>query len=372
LSLLILDGTIDDIGAGRSMGRSLMTRRKAWAVCAAVLIAALASAACSAAPSAQDEAPATVPTTASPTERATTSPPVRTGSEPWAALAGLDPSLADRFDVIPQASAIERGRVRERTASYTSYDIAYASDGLRISGVLNVPDGRGPFPAVVLAHGYIDPALYVRGQGMTRERGFLAERGFVALHVDYRNHADSDDDAEALRQLDRGYATDVLGAVAAIRASDLPVDPDRISLFGRSMGGGVVLQALEIAPGFVAAGVAYSGVSSLEADNYNQFGRDGDGFAADFIAERGTPEEAPQAWLAMSTRPYVDRITEPVLMIHGRRDDTCPPSWASATEQALAGADVDVELRWYDDGHAFGPRFTDSMEDLVAFLEART
>ena len=77
------------------------------------------------------------------------------------------------------------GAVRERTAAYTSYDVTYRSrsttdrgeESYRISGVLNVPTGRGPFPAVVLAHGYIDPAFYVRGQGMTRERGFLASRG---------------------------------------------------------------------------------------------------------------------------------------------------------------------------------------------------
>jgi dipeptidyl aminopeptidase/acylaminoacyl peptidase len=287
-------------------------------------------------------------------------------------LADLEPSLADYFDTIPEASPLDLGRVRDRNASFTSYDVTYRSDGLTISGVLNVPVGRGTFPSVVLAHGYIDPAVYVQGQGMTRERGYLADRGYIALHVDYRNHANSDDDPEALRQLYRGYATDVLGAVAALRASDLPVDPDRISLLGRSMGGGVVLQALEFAPGLVSAGIVYAGVSSLEADNYDQFGRDGDGFAVDFVADNGSPEESPEAWLAMSTRPYVNRITEPVLMIHGRADDTCPPEWASATEAALDQSGADVELRWYEDGHAFGPEFNDSMDDIVTFLEAKT
>ena len=58
------------------------------------------------------------------------------------------------------------GAVRERTAGYTSYDVTYRSrsttprgeESYTISGVLNVPTGRGRFPAVVLAHGYIDPA----------------------------------------------------------------------------------------------------------------------------------------------------------------------------------------------------------------------
>ena len=113
-----------------------------------------------------------------------------------------------------------------------------------MTGVLNIPTGHGPFPAVVLAHGYIDPAIYVSGQGMTRERGYLATQGFVAFHVDYRNHAGSDDDPLAARRLRTGYALDVINAVQALRRSPrVPVDDDRIGLFGRSMGGGVVYKA---------------------------------------------------------------------------------------------------------------------------------
>ena len=97
-----------------------------------------------------------------------------------------------------------------------------------MTGVLNIPTGRGPFPAVVLAHGYIDPAIYVSGQGMTRERGYLATQGFVAFHVDYRNHAGSDDDPLAARRLRTGYALDVINAVQALRRSPrVPVDDDR-------------------------------------------------------------------------------------------------------------------------------------------------
>ena len=51
--------------------------------------------------------------------------------------------------------------VRERTSEYTSYDVTYRSrsttprggEAYTISGVINIPHGRGPFPAVVLAHG---------------------------------------------------------------------------------------------------------------------------------------------------------------------------------------------------------------------------
>ncbi|WP_322920597.1 alpha/beta hydrolase family protein [Nocardioides renjunii] len=274
------------------------------------------------------------------------------------------------------------GAVRERTASWTSYDVTFASttagrgtEPLRISGVLNVPTGRGPFPAVVLAHGYIDPSYYVRGQGMTRERGFLADRGFVALHVDYRNHAESTDDPRVETAVRLGYSADVIAAARALRSSpDVRVDPDRIALFGRSMGGGVMLKALAAEPGAFAAGVGWASVSSLEAENFAQFQRPDAPLAeleAGFRGRHGLPAEDPEFWRGVSARPAFGDITEPVLMVHGRFDDTCPPPWARATQQALTRAGVDATLEWYDDGHAFGPAFVAAMDRTVRFLRAR-
>ena len=275
------------------------------------------------------------------------------------------------------------GAVRERTPEYTSYDVTYRSrsttprgeESYTISGVLNVPAGRGPFPAVVLAHGFIDPAIYVRGQGMTRERGYLAARGYVALHVDYRNHAESDDDPLFQVRMRLGYSADVINAVKALRSStDVPLDDDRVALFGRSMGGGVLLKSLVAEPGLVQAAAAWASVSSLEAENYRQFIRPDpeDAGLRDQLARRwGTPEQNPRFWRENSSRPYFDRITEPVLMVHGRVDDTCPPRWATATYRALTKAGVDAQLHWYDDGHAFGPAFNTAMDRTVRFFDRR-
>jgi dipeptidyl aminopeptidase/acylaminoacyl peptidase len=241
--------------------------------------------------------------------------------------------------------------------------------------VLNVPTGRGPFSAVVLAHGYIDPAFYVRGQGMTRERGYLAAQGYIALHVDYRNHAESTDDPLYQLRMRLGYSADVINAVKALRNSpNVPVDDDRVALFGRSMGGGVVLKALVAAPGLVQAATTWASVSSLEGQNYRQFIRpdpEDAGLRDQLTRLHGTPGQNPAFWRENSSRPYFDRITEPVLMVQGRFDDTCPPRWAPATHGALRKAGVDATLQWYDDGHAFGPAFNAAMARTVQFLDRR-
>src|SRR5688500_17589229 len=313
-------------------------------------------------PTGSSDAPSATPTsqpTSQPTSEPTSEPTEQPSEQPSA-----DPEPAHPISMAALARAdltggdLRLGAVRERTPAYTSYDVTFASttmgggtEPLRISGVLNVPTGRGPFPAVVLSHGYIDPAYYVRGQGMTRERGFLAQRGYVALHVDYRNHAESTDDPRVEQAVRLGYAADSIAAAHALRDSrDVRVDPDRIALFGRSMGGGVMRKALAAEPGLCAAGVGWASVSSLEAENFDQFQRPDAPLAelrAGYRGRHGLPAEDPAFWRGVSSRPAFGEITEPVLLVHGRFDDTCPPPWASATQRALTRAGVDSTLEWY-------------------------
>ena len=163
------------------------------------------------------------------------------------------------------------GRVTLRTDAYTQHAVTYRSGGLTVSGLMNVPRGDGPWPALVLAHGYIDPQVYVSGQGLTRERDYLARHGFLTLHVDYRNHAGSSSDPTADRRLRLGYTEDVINAVHALRAGPSYVDDDRIGLLGRSMGGGVIYNVLVVAPGLVDAAAVFAPVSSDTVDNFERW-----------------------------------------------------------------------------------------------------
>src|SRR5690606_23677283 len=128
--------------------------------------------------------------------------------------------------------------------------------------------------------------------------------GWIALHVDYRGHAGSDPDPTGGTDARLGYAVDVIGAVGALRASDLPVDDDRIGVFGRSMGGGIVQKVAAIEPGLVDAVVAWASVSSLEAENFDHFiRRDADQSRVERMRRsRGLPEDSPDFWRGVSPR----------------------------------------------------------------------
>lgn len=284
----------------------------------------------------------------------------------------FDPhSLPAMFDDDITGANLRRGRQIGDFGEYVSHEITFRSGDLTISGVLNTPAGEGPFPAVVLNHGYIDPAIYRTGQGMPRELDYLARAGFIVLHNDYRGHAASDDVEPLDLELRLGYARDAIAAVKALRG--LPEVNDRqVALAGRSMGGAVTFNALVAEPGIVDAAVVWASVSSRFIDNFRQWTEPGRPDRAAALIDRwGTVEENPRFWADLSARTYFDRIDAAVMMHHGTNDESCPYSWAEATRRGLRAAGVDLRFHAYQgEAHTFSRDWQLSMERTVDFLRA--
>lgn len=356
---------------------SLMRRVVALAL-AAVLAVPLA--ACSDEP-VHDPAGGPTETTppATPVPSSSTPSPSDTGTtEPDAgpdAVPGALPPVRHRVSLPAlMREDVEAGRLRRTeplasTARWRSWAATYTVDGATVSGELLVPRGKGPFPAVVLNHGYIDPAIYTLGRGLSREQEWLAAAGFVVLHTDYRGHAGSDPVGDVDRESRLAYTRDAIAAAKALEQEPY-VDDDRLAMLGRSMGGGVTLNALVAEPGLVDAAVVFASVSSRFVDNIRQFTEPNrPEELARYYDRFGTPRENPRFYRDLSSRTFFDRVTEPVLVLHGTADDTCPLAWSRETHRLLREAGADSELEVYEgEGHAFGPRFADSMRRTVRFL----
>ncbi|WP_076263898.1 alpha/beta hydrolase family protein [Intrasporangium flavum] len=323
-----------------------------------------ASASTSAAPSASAAASTSAGSGASSGSTPTPSRPA-TPPDP----ASVPAQIASRYE----GGNLRLGRERGSTDAYRQYYATYESNGLTISGRINIPRGTGPFPAIVLAHGYVDPAEYTNGETMLRERDFLARQGYVTLHIDYRNHAQSDRDPTNDADLRAGYTADAINAALALKKAQV-VDPDRIALVGRSMGGGVVYSALVVRPGLFRAAVAYSPVSSDTVDNFDRWVRrdaDRSGVARRVIARLGTPEAEPARWATTSPRTSFARITEPLLIHHGTADEDCPIAWSAATVRALRADGKDVTYFVYPgQRHTFTSQWPLSIRRTTAFLDA--
>ena len=163
----------------------------------------------------------------------------------------------------------------------------------------------------------------------------------------------------------------MLNAAVAVRASKLPyLDGGRIALLGRSMGGSVAFNALVARPGVFDAAIVYASTSTDAVDNFNRWQRDDARLRQAIFRQHGSPSADPGFWRGISAVNYVDRITEPVLMFHGTRDESCPVAWARTTRDALVDAGVDVRYVEYPGaGHYMYGEWADSMRRSLAFLE---
>lgn len=261
---------------------------------------------------------------------------------------------------------IEIRAVVTRTEAYTRYLIAYPSDGLTITGVMQVPHGRGPFPVIILNHGYIPPSRYVPGSDTWRPADYLARRGYITLAPDFRGWAGSDSGPDFFRM---GLVIDALNLISSI-PSIPQADPKRVGMWGHSMGGGVTTRALVIDPRIRAA-VLYAPVSADLVNTRRWLG----GFRTiedPFLAQAYADARSDPAFLRqVSPIYYFHYVSAPVQIHQGTADTTTPPEWAQAIRDALVAAGKDVEYFEYPgQGHAFqGQAWTLFLRRMTSFFD---
>jgi fermentation-respiration switch protein FrsA (DUF1100 family) len=116
-------------------------------------------------------------------------------------------------------------------------DVNFASDGVRCAAWYYRPDGQGPVPCVVMAHGF----SAVRDQRLDAFGERFAEAGLGCLVFDYRHFGDSAGEPRQLLDIKRQLA-DWQAAIDFARTLDR-VDSGRIALWGSSFSGGHVVAA---------------------------------------------------------------------------------------------------------------------------------
>src|SRR3989344_5946794 len=65
-------------------------------------------------------------------------------------------------------------------------------DNKKVTGLINTPDGEGPFPVIVLLRGYVDQSIYTTGTGTKRVGEFLSQNGYITIAPDFLGYGGSD------------------------------------------------------------------------------------------------------------------------------------------------------------------------------------
>lgn len=272
--------------------------------------------------------------------------------DPWAAYAPY--TIAGLRARSYGQGQIEIVREIERAAGFTRYLVAYPSDGLRITGMLNVPAGSGPFPVVILNHGYYPLDVYQTGNGSKLAADYLASRGFLTISPDFRSHAGSDDAPNLFRA---GHVIDTLNLIPL--AQKLPqARPGKLGMWGHSNGGAITAKAIVVSDQ-VAAAVIYSPASSNIAEDY-QFRVERSRARAGQPPGRRTgvidrvdvefpvaPDAASDLYQRLSPLPYLAFVSATVQIHWGSADETVPYKWPGDLLDGLRAAGKPVEYFEY-------------------------
>jgi dipeptidyl aminopeptidase/acylaminoacyl peptidase len=326
---------------------------------------------------------ATIPTptetfTSTPTPRPTLTPtttPIPTAT-PFQDPMSIEYMRAQKYpgsDIVIQ-SELEPG------ANYHRYYAWYESEGLKIYALLTIPDGempKGGWPAIVFNHGYIPPDVYRTTERYIAYVDRLARAGYVVFRIDYRGNDRSQGVATGAYG-DPGYTIDVLNAVASLEKFP-QVNPNKIGMWGHSMGGFLTLRAMVISKD-IKVGVIWAGVVGSYPDLLYNWRRTGPftpspssrgvGWRTRWIEQYGTPEQNPAFWAAISANTYVADLSGPLQLHHGTADEDVPLAFSIRLAEEVRAVGGIADLYTYDgDNHNISKYFTTAMDRTIAFFD---
>lgn len=144
-----------------------------------------------------------------------------------------------------------------QTDEFTESELTVESGRYRLPGTLALPNGDGPFPAVVLVHG---SGPNDRDETIGPNKPFrdlaqgLASAGIAVLRYDKRTLVYPDSAADPAFTANQETVEDAVAAFELLRTTS-GIDPERVYILGHSLGGMMLPRIGQRAPG--AAGLIY-------------------------------------------------------------------------------------------------------------------
>ncbi len=269
-------------------------------------------------------------------------------------------------------------------SNYHQYIASYLSDGLKIYGLLTVPmedKPAGGFPVIIFNHGYIPPEQYRTTERYVAYVDALARAGYVVFKPDYRGNGSSEGQPEGA-YYSPAYATDVLNAVSSIKKYK-DANPNKVGMWGHSMGGNITLRNLVVHPNDIKAAVIWGGVVGSYDDLMNNWQRSvpfkpspselalRNRYRQNLIQKYGTPKDNPSFWDSIDPTKHLDLVSAPVQLDHGTADEEVPLHFSQSLEEGLKKVGKSVELYTYEgaDHNISSPNFEIAMQRTIAFFD---
>jgi dipeptidyl aminopeptidase/acylaminoacyl peptidase len=262
-------------------------------------------------------------------------------------------------------------------ANYNRYYVSYLSDGLKIYALMTIPSGQKPptgWPVVIFNHGYIPPAVYRTTERYVAYVDQIARSGYIVFKSDYRGHDRSEGAAGGV-YTQPNYSIDVLNAVASVKRHP-DADPDRMGMWGHSMGGYITLRAMAVTAD-IKAGVIWAGVVAPYPDLFTRWNAGARPTAPEpgswvYSLEQtyGSVETNPEFWRSISANGYVRDLNGPIQLHHGTADHDVPWEFSQMLYDQMQAANKVTEFYTYEgDNHNISNSFEAAMQRTVEFFD---
>ena len=268
----------------------------------------------------------------------------------------------------------------ESNSNYNRYVASYKSEGLKIYALLTVPKTQKPqdgWPTVVFNHGYIQPSQYKTTEKYVAYVDGFATNEFIVFKPDFRGHGTSEGEASGAYG-SSAYTIDILNAVASLKKFD-DANPNRIGMWGHSMGGHITLKSMVVSKDIKAA-VIWAGVVGSYRDLLNNWRRTSFSppplpsgarrWRQALIEKYGDPEQNPAFWDSISANSYLADIAGPLQLHHGTADNSVPVEFSKKLKEQMDSAGKEAELYLYQgDDHNLSGNFSTAMQRSVVFFK---
>jgi len=250
-----------------------------------------------------------------------------------------------------------------------------AADGRVLHAYLTLPLGKDAknLPLIVMPHGGPHSRDY---PGFDWFSQALASRGYVVLQPQFRGS-----DGFGIDLLNAGFGefgkkmqTDLSDGVRALAAQGM-IDPKRVCIVGASYGGYAALAGATIDTGVYRCAVSIAGLSDLRAQlRYWRWPRNNSDARSDRFWDRflGVDDPDDPKLAAISPIKHVDKVSIPILLIHGKDDTVVPYDQSDDMADALKDAKKPFEfvtLKHEDHWLSNGETRLQMLQATVKFLE---
>ena len=248
-----------------------------------------------------------------------------------------------------QSSALAQtqdlGEISGTHQSVVSFSVP--QDGITEYGLMSVPLSKMPaggYPAIILCHGYYNPAQYSTTKGYLNDMEFYSQHGFVVVKPDYRGQGFS---AQVGRPegayYSMAYNSDIMSLIASLKQTNY-INKHSINLWGQSMGAYIALRATVLSPD-IRHTILLSGPVGQIQDMYKMYVAPSDKdnpvayqIKQGAIAKYGSPVANPNYWENASPINFVNSTSAYIEINVGTADKVVPPVFSKQLDSALTKA----------------------------------